>query len=133
MALLSVLPGRVRFEFSGLVGRRNGCKICEGNLLAVKGVMEASANHRTGGVLVRFDEKLISRAELDICLRKALEAAEAAEENKAHTPPGTAAGDNSYPAGRLVMEMVIHAILPAPLDFILPAAMGMLRRQPSGT
>ena len=106
--------------------------ICEDSLLSVKGVMEASANHRTGRVLVRFDEKAINRAELDSCLRKALEAAEESTERQAGLPPQTTGGAGLFPTGRILMEMAVHALLPAPLDLILPAAMSMLRRQPAG-
>jgi len=80
---------------------------------------------------VRFDEKLINRAEMDICLSKALQAVESSAENHIFTPSRTAAGDNPFPAGRMIMEMVVHAMLPAPLDLILPAAVGILRKQPA--
>ena len=131
MAPLSVLPGRVRFEIPTLVGREDGCRVFEDRLLSEKGVKEAAANFRTGRVLVRFDEKMISRAEMDICLRKALQAAESTAENHCIVSPRTAASDNPLPGGRMIMEMVAHAMLPAPLDMILPAAVDMFRRQPA--
>jgi len=131
MAPLSVLPGRVRFEIPTLVGRGDGCRVFKVKLLSEKGVKEASANYRTGRVLIRFDEKMISRAEMDICLSKALQAAESTAENYGIVSPRTASSDNPLPGGRLIMEMVAHAMLPAPLDLIFPAAMDMFRRQPA--
>jgi cation transport ATPase len=132
MAPLSVLPGRVRFELSGLVGKRDACAVCEANLRCLKGVEEVSANFRTGRLLVRYDEKSISSAELDACIRKAMKQAEDTPERKLPAAGRVGADNDLFPAGRFVMEMVVHAILPAPLDIIFPAAFGLLRRQPLG-
>ncbi len=57
---LSSLPGRVRFECAELVGRPDICSLMESAIAATKGVSEASANHRTGRVLVHFNGNIIS-------------------------------------------------------------------------
>ena len=44
MAPLSVLPGRVRFEASILIGSEEGCDLIEEKITSIEGVVEASAS-----------------------------------------------------------------------------------------
>ena len=132
MAPLSVLPGRVRFETNSLVGNREGCLLLEESVLSKQGVVEVSASHRTGSVLVKFDESLVTRSDIEVYLEKALQVA-AAEPMKKEAAPlsvtrKSPASGNSSHAGHFIMEVALHALLPAPLDFLLPVAATALRR-----
>ncbi len=132
MAPLSVLPGRVRFEASILIGCKEGCLLLEESMLSVQGVMEASASHRTGRVLVRFAESIVTRNDIEGYVRRALQAIATPGERETgvcsvrrKTP---SRGVSSSTAGQFVMEMALHALLPAPLDLLLPAAATVFRR-----
>lgn len=132
MAPLSVLPGRVRFEANSLIGSKDGCLLLEDAVSSVRGVTEASASHRTGRVLVLFDEKLVSRGEIEAHLGQALQAVAERKETGdrlAHARPSASSrGASSSGVGHFVMEMALHAFLPAPLDLLLPMAATGLRR-----
>lgn len=125
MAPLSVLPGRVRFESNRLTGNEEGCRFLEQNLIAVPGVTEASASHRTGRVLVLFDEALVSRSEIEEHLERAFKDAARQKQAQRSVPPR---GESSSGVGHFFMEMALHAFLPAPLDLLLPTAATVFRR-----
>lgn len=131
MAPLSILPGRVRFETSRLVGCPEECILLEEALLSMPGVIEASASHRTGRLLVRFDESLVTRGDVEEGVGKALQAAAAGERKTGAVPvrrKSPAGGAPTSSAGQFVMEVALHALLPAPLDLLLPAAATVFRR-----
>jgi hypothetical protein len=131
MSPLSVLPGRVRYETERLVGCREGSLLLAESLLAVNGVREASASHRTGRVLVKYDERCATRSDIEAHLGRTLqEVLNAAESEKAapYLPRPDRSPGGAFSAGQFVMEMALHALLPAPLDLLLPAAATMLRR-----
>jgi hypothetical protein len=131
MAPLSVLPGRVRFESSSLIGSKEGCLLLEDAVSSVQGVTEASASHRTGRVLVLFDEKLVSRGEIEAHLGQALRAVAERKERgdrPVQVRPSAPARGTSSGVGHFVMELALHAFLPAPLDLLLPMAATGLRR-----
>ena len=132
MAPVSVLPGRLRYETNSLIGSKEGCLLLEDSILSVQGVKEASASHRTGSVLVRFDESLVTRGEIEEHLDSALKAVAIQKEQgglpqfRRTTPSrGTSASSG---VGHFVMEMALHAFLPAPLDLLLPTAATVFRR-----
>lgn len=124
MAPLSVLPGRVRFESRSLVGSLEKCLHLEERICALAGITEASANHRTGRVLVRFDERLVSRGALERQVNQALLTLETAESPQGPLPsrrkPSRDAATTG--TGNFLMEVALHAFLPAPFDLLLPAA-----------
>jgi len=132
MAPLSILPGRLRFETNSLIGSKHGCLVLEDSISSVQGVSEASASHRTGRVLVRFDESLVTRNEIEGHLGRALQAAVMQKERGADcTPVRRSAAyreESSSGVGHFLMEMAIHAFLPAPLDLLLPTAATVFRR-----
>jgi len=132
MAPLSVLPGRLRFEAACLLGSKDGCTFLEDAILAVTGVSEASASHRTGRVLVRFDENLVSRIEIEEHLESALQAVAKHKESGAQYKPARrpvpSRDASPQGVGHFVMEMALHAFLPAPLDLLLPTAATAFRR-----
>lgn len=130
MAPLSVLPGRIRFEASCLIANRDGCDLLERSILSLRGVSEFTSSHRTGRVLVRFDESLVSRSEIEEHLDRALQTVPA-RNGGAELPyvrRSSAVRGDSHGVGHFVMEMALHAFLPAPLDLLLPTAATVLRR-----
>lgn len=132
MAPLSVLPGRLRFESNSLIGSKEGCLLLEDSIFSVHGVSEAFASHRTGRVLVRFDESLVTRSEIEEHLGQALQAVAMQREKGPELPSVRRAapsrGASSSGVGHFVMEMALHAFLPAPLDLLLPTAATVFRR-----
>lgn len=123
MAPLSILPGRLRFEANCLIGSSKGCELLEESMSSLSGVSEVSASHRTGRVLVRFDEAAVSRTEIEGHLASALQTVSQLKDSGDLAPLRRAPSDrNESSVGHFVMEMALHAFLPAPLDFLLPAA-----------
>ena len=131
MAPLSVLPGRLRFETNSLIGGEDGCLFLEGSILSLKGVSEVSASHRTGRILVIFDENLVSRSEIEEHLDRALQTVLMLKERGLEIPrlkhAAPSRGASSNGVGHFMMEMALHAFLPAPLDLLLPAATAFRR------
>lgn len=132
MAPLSILPGRLRFETNSLIGSKDGCLVLEDSILSVQGVSEASASHRTGRVLVRFEESLVTRSEIEGHLGRALKAVVMQMERGADFVPVRRSAayreESSSGVGHFLMEIAIHAFLPAPLDLLLPTAATVFRR-----
>ena len=132
MAPLSVLPGRLRFETNSLIGSRNACLLLEDALMSVRGASETSASHRTGRVLVRFEESLVTCGEIEAHLGRALQAVVMRQERGSEFSPvrrNAASRNASSPGvGHFFMEMALHAFLPAPLDLLLPTAATVFRR-----
>jgi hypothetical protein len=135
MSPLSVLPGRVRYGINALKGCQEKSEQLAGHILATGGVTEATVSHRTGSVLVCFDETRVSRDELELQLQKALQAAAepcpgalATQPRPAPVTASVAPPAVGLTAGELFLEVALHALLPAPLDLLLPAAATVLRR-----
>lgn len=124
MAPLSVTPGRLRFELHTLLNNCEGCDVLEDSLLCLKGVSEVSASHRTGRVLIRFDEKVVSHAEIQERISCAIDTLALLKQQGMGQPSVRrgAAARNESSVGHFVMEMALHAFLPAPLDLLFPAA-----------
>ncbi len=134
MAPLSILPGRIRFESRSLIGKHEQCLQLEQLLRSWSEVQDVLANHRTGRVLVRFDEEAISREDLTKeisellatgkCFRQAPEPATSALSQDQPARPVR----SGHLTRHLLRDMVAHAILPAPLDLLVPTALAALRR-----
>lgn len=60
-APLSVVPGRIRFEDPSLLGQVQVCRHLQKRIIKMEGVIDASVNHRTGRILVKFDESRIGK------------------------------------------------------------------------
>lgn len=131
MAPLSVLPGRLRFEAGSLNGNQEGCLLVEDTLRSLPGVKEVSASHRTGRILVVFSEDVLPRCEIEAHLHGALKAAARVKEEGGALPQfrrNAAPREASHGGvGHFVMEMALHAFLPAPLDLLLPTAAAFRR------
>lgn len=129
MAPLSILPGRIRFETKLLIGDIRACRHIETSLIGVDGVVEASANPRTGRITVRFDEGRADGCSIEGQIRNAIYC------NKSGPPPVlTRSPIESAPtvppgmAGHAVIDMLAHAFLPKPFNVLLPIAMHTIRR-----
>lgn len=124
MAPLSSLPGRLRFELHTLVNNGEGCDVLEESLSSLEGVKEVSASHRTGRVLIRFDEKVVTPAEIQERISCAIDTLDMLkQQGQGHSQVRRSNPHRSESSvGQFMMEMALHAFLPAPLDMLLPAA-----------
>lgn len=59
MSPLSIVPGRLRFEHWCLIGNAHVCECLQQRIGEITGVIETSANQRTGRALVWYDDKHI--------------------------------------------------------------------------
>lgn len=134
MAPLSILPGRIRFENHSLIGSHDSCLQLERLLSSWSEVQAVTANPRTGRLLIRFDEKAISRDDLTARIETYLTAAEQFRLPAVPAVTGSQpshAGQSprpAHPSRHLLRDMVVHAVLPAPLDLLLPTALAVLRK-----
>ncbi|HJW87102.1 MAG TPA: hypothetical protein VJ440_10755 [Candidatus Brocadiaceae bacterium] len=64
MSPLSIVPGRLRFENWCLIGKAHVCECLQQRIGEIAGVIETSANQRTGRVLVWYDDKHIDGQDL---------------------------------------------------------------------
>jgi hypothetical protein len=129
MAPLSILPGRIRFETKLLLGDIQACRRIEASLIGVDGVVEASANHRTGRITVRFDERSANRNSLEKQLETILYCKKSGPPpDSTRSPIGRAPTVPPTIAGHAVIDMLARAFLPKPFNVLLPIAMHTIRR-----
>jgi hypothetical protein len=120
----------VRFECRFLVGKAFHCQQLESHLAGWPEVLQATANHRTGRVLIRFDESVIQREELTLKLNAFL----ASDECRCAPEVSPALKVTEIPQKKssstrhLVRDLLVHAVLPAPLDMLVPAALAVAKR-----
>jgi len=131
MAVLSTVPGRLRVEAMSLIGNKAASLFVEAMLLSRQGVQAASGSHRTGRVLVLFDEGAVSRSEVEGQLAQVLQAAATHETQAVPSAPvrrpSVHRQTSTRGAGPFGLEMALHALLPAPLDLLLPTAVALRR------
>lgn len=125
MAPLSILPGRIRFESRYLIGKPHICRYLKESIVNyLGGLKEVTANHKTGRILVRFDERQIDRQTLTQHINQIVK--EGAEK-AANSWRFSAEEKNSKPpvarhALHALTDVVAHAILPMPLNALIPMA-----------
>ena len=125
MAPLSILPGRIRFESKYLVGKLHICRYLEERIMSyLKGLAEITVNHKTGRILVKFDESQIDRQTLTQHINHIMKEG---EEKATGDWWFSAVKKNSKPpitkhALHALMDVVAHAILPKPLNALIPIA-----------
>ncbi len=126
MAPLSILPGRVRFESQYLVGKPHICRYLQERIMDyLKGLTEVTVNHKTGRILVRFDEHQIDRHTITQHINHIMKEGE----EKAADGWWFSVGEkDSIPpvtkhALQALAGMVVNAILPKPLNALIPIAM----------
>lgn len=125
MALLSILPGRIRFESKYLVGRQHICRQMQDQIKQYKiGITEVAVNHRTGRILVKFDENQIDRGALVQYISATI------KEYRGKIPKGRLPVKMKKPklpvteiVNHTLMEMVAHVFFPKPFNFLIPIAM----------
>jgi|YNPMSStandDraft_2_1061718.scaffolds.fasta_scaffold03647_3 hypothetical protein len=141
MAPLSVLPGRIRFESPDIIGKFKASEYLAKEIEKLDGVLEASVNHRTGRILVKFNESLADRITMTKDIKEILKNIPEEVNNpltpfiKGETtffPPlakrgrGDLAGAGFFK--HALIDAVAHALLPKPLNIILPLAINIIKR-----
>ncbi len=125
MAPLSILPGRIRLESQELVGKPHVCRYLQKHIMHyLHGLTEMTVNHKTGRILVRFDECQIDRQDLTQRIKQIMHEA---VENASEDGQLSAVEKNSTPlvtrhALHAITDMVAHAIFPKPLNTLIPMA-----------
>jgi hypothetical protein len=125
MAPLSILPGRIRLESETVKGRYRLCTALEQRVRSIEGVIEASVNHRTGRVLVRFDENRIERAALTDLVKSTVERITPDEGAHWSAPQGKGQGEVAAAdiAKGVIVDAALHVLLPRPFNLLLPLAL----------
>jgi heavy-metal-associated domain-containing protein len=127
MSPVSILPGRIRFESLCLVGKERECRHLAECIRSSEGVNEASVNHRTGRVLVTFDEAVISRERLSLQISALMKSS---PEDMPVLPPTSGIEKSEASAGSVVRHVLIdaaaHVLLPRPLNILFPMAMNSI-------
>lgn len=132
MAPLSVLPGRIRFESRCLVGKPHICMYLQERIMDyLKGLTEVTVNHKTGRILVRFDDHQIDRQTLTQHISHIMKEG---EEKATGGWRFSAVGKNPKPpisrhALHALTDVVAHAILPKPLNALIPIAIKVAMRR----
>lgn len=119
MAPLSILPGRVRYADSRLLGNEPLVVHLENSLGLMPGIELVSASHRTGSILVEFNEAAVDRERIAGRISSLLAEAEPVPATMVRA--AAAQRTSLTTPGRIIADMALHLILPAPLDLLLPA------------
>lgn len=129
MSPVSILPGRVRFESKHLTGSPHVCNHIEEYIKeCAKGVLDVTVNHRTGRILVEFDENQIDKQTLvphiygaiKECKWKAMNNCVFGE-RKGSKPAVT--GTIKHAFMEVVVQAVLPGIFPKPFNILFPIAM----------
>jgi hypothetical protein len=128
MSTVSKLPGRLRFEVKELINKRHRCRVLELKILEIKGVMEAEANHRTGRLLVVFDEGAVESSALVSKIREILD--ETVDCNDRGYKMHHVEKNNSMVDGfvHAAIDIAGHMFMPKPLNILLPIAVNAMRK-----
>jgi hypothetical protein len=134
MSLVSKLPGRLRFKIKEILNKKRQCSILELKILEIKGVLKAEANHRTGRLLVVFDEAVIDSRELAARTREILDEMVDGLDTGYETQKTARKGDisSATAATAIIMHAVIdiagHMLMPKPLNILFPIAVNAMRK-----
>ena len=131
MAPLSILPGRVRFEDKRLFGNSLRSRHLETTIAAVPGVLTISSSHRTGRILVEFNEMQLSREDLVERIKGGLDGEVPVIEtcDTSTMSPAIPGKTPAFFSGSMFADMALHLLLPAPFDLLLPAIGPTFRRE----
>lgn len=125
MIPLSILPGRIRFENPSLTGHVNYCHNLQKQIADLDGVIEASVNHRTGRILVRFNENHLNHDSLMLCFIHILNLMESLPMERVipNASVFNIKGGLSEGIKFSLIDMVSHAVLPKPFNILLHIAL----------
>lgn len=132
MSTVSKLPGRLRLEVKELINKRCHCRVLELKILKIKGVMQAEANHRTGRLLITFDETVVDSRALVLAIREIIyEMVECRqkdyetlhEKNTSDTKPITFKA-----ISHAAIDIVGHMLMPKPFNILFPIAVNAMRK-----
>ncbi len=131
MAPLSVLPGRVRFESQLIIGKIMKSRYLNEGISSINGVLDSSVNYRTGRMLIRFNENLIDKETLTQRVKEIMEfmphKADTLELVSYHRQ-WHSKSITKHILPQTLIDIVAHAILPKPLNLLLPVAINAMRR-----
>ncbi len=126
MTPLSILPGRVRLENPDIIWNFTASEYLEREFGRLNGVIEASVNHRTGRILIIFNENLsavptIIKGVKEIIKNMSYERLKARFYEIQRTP------DTGLLKHALI-DAAAHALLPKPFNILLPLAINSIKR-----
>lgn len=131
MSTVSKLPGRLRLEIKELINKRCHCRLLELKILEIKGVMQAEANHRTGRLLVTFDETVIDSRALVLAIRDILDEMVECREKDYETLHKKNTSDSKSITLKAISHAAIdiagHMLMPKPFNILFPIAVKALR------
>ncbi len=128
MITTSVLPGRVRFEIPTIKGQLNSCTYLQDKLMNTQGVFHVSTNHRTGRLLIKFDEKVLSPHILKTHINAIFKSHSSHVEDEAQQINSPIShGNYGDSIVSTLLNVAVHALLPKPLDVLFPIAMRFVK------
>ena len=130
MAPLSILPGRVRFEDERLIGNKERSRHLEAEIGVLPGVKLVTATHRTGRILVEFNEMQLTHDELVARIREVLagEVPLMESRNQVAAVPPRPEKEPPLFSSSILADVALHLLLPGPFDLLLPALGPSFRR-----
>jgi copper chaperone CopZ len=128
MSTISKLPGRLRLEIKELINKRCHCRVLELKISEIKGVMEAEANHRTGRLLVVFDEAAIDSHELVLKIREILDEMDDCQNTADISVILEKENGISSVFVHAVIDIAGHMLMPKPLGILVPIAINAMRK-----
>jgi len=119
MLIVSAIPGRLRLEIRDLVNKPFLCRLINNKIKETNGVIKIEVNHRTGRVLIEFDELIVSSEELLEMVRAIVEKSNGFT-NLSLLPI------HISPNGKGINNTLIHAFIDIAADLIMPKPLGVL-------
>jgi len=126
MAPLSVLPGRIRFESPDIIGKFKASEYLAKEIEKLDGVLEVLVNHRTGRILVKFNESLADRITMTKDIKEILKNMPDEQLKSGLYDIQKTAGAGLFK--HALIDAVAHALLPKPLNIILPLAINTIKK-----
>ncbi len=126
MSTLSELPGRFRVKIPSLIGLKGPGNYIEKEIAALEGVISVTVNHRTGSVLLYFDEMKTSVSLLKAGIKDMIQRSETWEK----TLPATSVKPKSSKINSGVSDLldsVVRLAAPNPYNVILPKVFKILK------
>jgi hypothetical protein len=129
VSTVSKLPGRLRLEIKELFDKKHHCGVLALKILEIKGVREAETNHRTGRLLVVFDEAVIDSRELVLKIREILDEMDDCQNIVDISGIREKEKCISSVFVHAVIDIAGHMLLPKPFNILLPIAVNAMRKK----